>query len=279
MIKNSGNQTPNPKPENIIPELPVAEVYIAMQTTALGLTKSEAADRLKDYGSNTIQEAKGKPLIWKFLSNFTHLMAILLWVGGIIGFIAQLPQLGIAIWMVNIINGVFSFLQEFRAEKATEALRKLLPSYALVLREGEELRILAVELVPGDIILLTEGDRISADARLVEDNDLRSDQSTLTGESQAVRKTKDPVLRKDLARAEEPNLVFAGTNVAAGSGKAVVFATGMSTEFGKIAGLTQSQKEVLSPLQKELKRVTKTVSFMAIGIGTFFFIASVFFAK
>ncbi|MGV8905412.1 MAG: cation-translocating P-type ATPase [Acetobacterium sp.] len=278
-MKNFENQTVNPEVVTIIHELSVSEVYLKMQTSAQGLTKSEAEERLKRYGRNTIQEAKGKPLIWKFLSNFTHLMAILLWVGGIIGFIAQLPQLGIAIWMVNIINGVFSFLQEFRAEKATEALRKLLPAYALVLRDEKEIRILAEELVPGDIIILSEGDRISADARLVEDNDLRSDQSTLTGESQAVKKTKDPVLRTDLARSEEPNLIFAGTNVAAGAGKAIVFATGMNTEFGKIAGLTQSQKEVLSPLQKELKRVTKTVSFMAISIGTFFFVASVFIAR
>jgi len=100
--------------------------------------------------------------------------------------------------MVNIINGVFSFMQEYRAEKATEALRKLLPSYAHVLRAGEELHILAEELVPGDIILLSEGYRISADARLVDDSDLQSDQSTLTGESHAVRKTKDPVPRNPI---------------------------------------------------------------------------------
>ncbi|KNZ42603.1 cation-translocating P-type ATPase [Acetobacterium bakii] len=265
----------NRETEKTIHQLPVNQVYSDLETAISGLPKTEAALRLKAYGSNTIQEVKGKPLIWKFLSNFTHLMAILLWIGGIIGFIAQLPQLGIAIWLVNIINGVFSFMQEFRAEKATEALRKMLPSYARVLRDGEEQRILAEELVPGDVILLAEGDRISADARLVEDADLRCDQSTLTGESHAVKKTKDPVLRPDLARAEEPNLVFAGTNVAAGSGKAIVFATGMSTEFGKIAGMTQSQKEVQSPLQKELKRVTRTVSVMAVSIGVFFFIASI----
>jgi hypothetical protein len=101
-----------------------------------------------------LAEIKGKPLILKFLGNFTHLMAILLWIGGIVGFIAQMPQLGIAIWMVNVINGVFSFWQEYRAEKAIEALKKLIPAYARVLRDGEEHRILAEEqITPANFVV------------------------------------------------------------------------------------------------------------------------------
>ena len=264
--------------DKYIHSLPVPEVYDALGIGEEGLSEPEAEKRLSQYGKNIIQEVKGKPLIVKFLSNFTHLMAILLWFGGIVGFIAQMPELGIAIWMVNIINGVFSFMQEFRAEKASEALKKLLSSYAHVLRNGTEQRISVEGLVPGDIILLSEGDKISADARLVDESDLRTDQSTLTGESHAVRKIRDAVLRTDLTHVELPNLVFAGTNVAAGTGKAVVFATGMNTEFGKIAGLTQTQKEEISPLQKELGRVTKLISAMAVGIGVAFFIAAVFVA-
>ncbi|MDP4109777.1 MAG: cation-transporting P-type ATPase [Bacillota bacterium] len=256
----------------------VSEVYAALGTSTEGLPKEEVDARIGQFGKNAIQEVKGKPLILKFVSNFTHLMAILLWLGGLVGFIAQMPQLGIAIWMVNIINGVFSFMQEFRAEKATEALKKLLPAYTHVLRGGEDQRILAEDLVPGDIILLAEGDKISADARLIEVSDLKADQSTLTGESNAVNKVSDAILRTDLSHTEMPNLVFAGTNVAAGTGKAVIFATGMKTEFGKIAGLTQSQKEELSPLQKELGRVTKIVSVMAVSIGIFFFVAAVMLA-
>ena len=205
-------------------------------------------------------------------------MAILLWVGGIVGFIAQMPQIGIAIWMVNVINGGFSFWQEFKAEKATEALRQMLPSYARVLREGEMERILAEELVPGDVILVEEGDKISADARLVDENELRVDQSTLSGESHPVRKTSEAVFREDLTRAEMPNLIFAGTTVAAGTGRAVVFATGMDTEFGKIAHLTQTVGEELSPLQKEMGRVTKIVTIMATSIGVFFFILGILVA-
>ena len=111
-----------------IHELPIGEVYAAMGVTPEGLSNEEVAKRLEQYGKNVIREIKGKPLIVKFLSNFTHLMAILLWVGGFVGFIAKMPELGVAIWLVNVINGVFSFMQEFRAEKATEALKKLLPS-------------------------------------------------------------------------------------------------------------------------------------------------------
>jgi magnesium-transporting ATPase (P-type) len=228
--------------------------------------------RLGRFGRNVIREVEGKPLIVKFFANFTHLMAILLWVGGAVGFIAQMPQLGIAIWMVNIINGVFSFWQEYRAEKATEALRKLLPSYARVLRDGEEQRILAEELVPGDVLLLSEGDRISADGRLVEVAELRIDQSTLTGESHTVRKTSDGIPQSDLAYAEMPNLVFAGTSVTSGTGKAVVIATGMATEFGKIANMTQLVEEELSPLQREMAFTTRMVTIIACSIGIIFFV-------
>jgi magnesium-transporting ATPase (P-type) len=206
-------------------------------------------------------------------------MAILLWVGGAVALIGGMPQLAIAVWLVNVINGVFSFLQEFRAGKATEALRNMLPSYARVIRNGEEQKILAEDLVIGDIMLLEEGDKISADARLIEVSDLQVDQSTLTGESNPVRKIKDAVLRDDLTRAETPNLIFAGTNVSEGNGKAVVIETGMRTEFGKIANLTQTMEKEESPLQKELNRLTKQISIIAIGFGVFFFVSAIFFVK
>lgn len=270
-----------PKEEAItkIHQFSQEDVYGALDTAKGGLSDHEAASRLKKYGKNLLQEKKGTPLILKFLSNFTHLMAILLWVAGIVALIAQIPELAIAIWMVNIINGAFSFWQEFRAGKATEALKKMLPDHVRVMRGGQEQQLLAEELVPGDVILLSEGDRISADARLVEDNDLRVNQSTLTGESHPVHKTCDSVLRDDLTRAEQPNMVFAGTTVAAGTGQAVVYATGMSTEFGKIANLTQSLKEEISPLQKEMGKLTKKVSIISISIGVVFFFLAIFLAQ
>jgi len=261
-------------PIKSVPALMISELYQLFETGPGGLTQTEAEARLIRYGKNVIREVKGKPLIFKFFANFTHLMAIMLWIGGAVGFIAQLPQLGIAIWMVNIINGLFSFWQEYRAEKATEALKKLLPSFARVLRDGEERRILSEDLVPGDLMLLSEGDRISADGRLVEVAELRVDQSTLTGESRAIRKTSEPVLQADLAFAELPNMIYAGTNVSTGTGKATVVATGMETEFGKIAHMTQSVRDELSPLQKELAIATKIVTIIACSVGFIFFLLS-----
>ncbi len=264
-----------PEPAKAVHTLPVADVYRALDSRLQGLSEQQAAERLRRLGPNVIREAKGKPLYVKFAANFTHLMAILLWAGGVAAIVARMPQLAIAIWMVNLINGAFSFWQEFRAEKATEALRKMLPHAVRVLRDGQERLVPAEAIVPGDVMLLAEGDRISADGRLVEEAELRTDQSTLTGESHPVRKTRGAVVRTDLAYTELPNLVFAGTSVAAGTGKAIVTATGMSTEFGKIARLTQSLGEEPSPLQKELSQVTRIVTFVAVGVGIAFFLLAI----
>ncbi|MCX6100542.1 MAG: cation-transporting P-type ATPase, partial [Candidatus Bipolaricaulota bacterium] len=254
----------------------MSDVYAAAGSSADGLTTAEAQARLAKVGPNAIQTTKGKPLWRKFAANFTHLMALLLWAGGAMAFVGKMPQLGWAIWAVIVINAIFSFWQEFRAEKAADALKKLLPQFARVLRDGHEAKVPAEELVPGDVIILSEGDHISADARLVEENEMRVDLSTLNGESAPARRTAEASLREGLTTMERPNLVFAGTTVSAGTGKAVVFATGMITEFGKIARLTQTVGEDLSPLQKEVNRVTKIVTAMAMGIGLLLFFLSVF---
>jgi P-type Ca2+ transporter type 2C len=260
-----------------IHKLPVSELYEALGVSSNGLTQAQAEESQKKYGKNVIEEKKRESVILIFLKNFINIMAILLWAGGILAFIAEMPQLGIAIWLVNVINGIFSFWQEHRAGRATDALKNMLPSYARVIRDGNEQKILAVDLVIGDIMFLAEGDRISADARLIESSDLQVNQSTLTGESSPVRKTKDAVLKGDLTRPEIPNLIFAGTNVSEGNGKAIVIDIGMGTEFGKIAHLTQSMEEVASPLQKELNRLTKQISLIAISFGIIFFVTSLLF--
>jgi P-type Ca2+ transporter type 2C len=260
-------------------KLPSEDVLRLMGTRTGGLTAAEVIEKQQSYGKNVLAEKNKKPLILVFAANFISLMAILLWIGGAIAIVADMVQLGIAIWLVNIINGIFSFWQEFRAGKATEALKNMLPSFARVIREGQELQILVEDLVPGDIVLLQEGDKISADARLIDSSDLQVNQSTLTGESNPVRKTHEPILRGGLSRSEIPNLIFTGTSVASGNAKAVVITIGMQTEFGKIANLTQEVKDVLSPLQKELDKLTKQVSLMAIIAGVLFFLASVFIVK
>lgn len=254
---------------------PTAQLANLLNTQRQGLSSAEAAVRSQQFGPNVLAEMHGPALARKLLAHFSHLMAILLWIGGFVAFIAQMPQLGVAIWLVVLINGAFSFWQEYKAEKATAALRRLLPAYVRVLRDGAEQRLPAADLVPGDLMLLTEGDHISADGRLVRTVELQVDQSTLTGESRPVRKSAEAVSATGLTRAELPNLVFAGTSVAAGSGAAFVYATGMQTEFGKIANLTQSLGEELSPLQKEIAVVTRIVSAIAVVIGVLFFILAV----
>lgn len=262
-----------------IHKLSMEDSCIVMSSRLEGLTTSEAQDIQDKSGKNVISEKKKKSILLVFLSNFISVMAILLWVGGIVAFFAGMPQLGVAIWFVNVINGVFSFWQEFRASKATEALKKMLSSYARVIRDNQELQILAEDLVPGDIMILAEGDKISADARLLESSDLQTDQSTLTGESNPVRKTQDPVYVEGLTRSEIPNLIFTGTSVSSGTAKAVVISIGMDTMFGQIANLTQTMKDVQSPLQKELDKLTKQISIFAVSLGILFFIAAVFFVK
>lgn len=255
------------------------QLFNYLKSSPEGLSSEEAAKRLSEYGTNTLAEVKKKPLILKFLSQFTHLMAIMLWVAGIGAFIAQMPQLGIAVWAINIINGVFSFWQEFQAEKATDALKKILPAYSRVLRDGEQKKILATDIVPGDIVFLEEGESISADSRLLNSAEMRVNQSTLTGESRPVNRSADPVSGEGLTESETPNLVFAGTFVASGSGKAIVYATGMNTAFGRIARLTQEVGDDLSPLQKEMQSVTKVVTVIAVSVGVSFFVLAKLFTN
>jgi len=249
----------------------IEDVIVTLKSSDKGLSQEEASRRLEQYGPNEIKEVKGRPLYLKFLENFYHLFAILLWIGGALAFLAEQPQLGWAVFAVILINAVFSFWQEYKAEKATEALKQLLPPTAKVLRDGQIKEVLAKELVPGDIIIFEEGDYVPADARVIENFELRTNDSALTGESHPVRKVSDPVL-EPIAITEAHNMVFAGTTVAAGSGKAIVATTGMNTEFGKIATLTQSVKEELSPIQKEMQYVTKVVAIIAVGLGVTFFI-------
>lgn len=244
-----------------------ADVYVTLRSRPEGLSDSKVAERLEKYGANTLAKPRGKSLLVKFLSNFTHLMAILLWGAGVVAFLAQMPQLGVAIWLVNIVNGSFSFWQEYKAEKAAEALEQLLFVRAAVRRQGELRSVPAEGLVPGDVIVLEEGDRVSADARIVRSVELTVDESILTGESSPVVKDSQPALHATASSTRYTNMLFAGTTIECGHGEAVVFATGMRTEFGKIASLTQTVIEEPSPLQEEMGRVTRVITALATGIG------------
>jgi magnesium-transporting ATPase (P-type) len=216
-------------------------------------------------------------LLLRFAREFTHFFAIILWLGAALAFFAEyfgpgqgMARLGIAIVGVILINGVFSFWQEYKAERAVAALRQLLPQQVMVYRGGEVVELPATELVPGDIALLEEGDFVPADCRLVEAFGLRVNTATITGESLPKARNADP--QPEVSPLFAKNIVLAGTSVVSGQARAVVYATGMRTEFGRIAHLTQTAGEATSPLQREIARLSRIVAFLASGIGGVFFL-------
>lgn len=258
----------------------VETLFSQQQTASDGLTDTEAAKRLEQYGKNILTEKRHEPVLKLFLQNFSSLMAILLWSAGAIALFTGTIELGIAIWLVNVINGLFSFWQQYRAAKATDALKKMLPTYVTVLREGKKQQIAVEDIVVGDIITLNSGDNIPADARLFHSTGMQVDQSALTGESAAVSKEAATLTAEQIKAAgqfAESNLLYAGTSVVSGNGRALVLATGMNTEFGQIASLTQDVVQQKSPLEKELDRLTRQISLIAICIGALFFVTAILF--
>ncbi|KRL37032.1 cation-translocating P-type ATPase [Liquorilactobacillus uvarum] len=251
------------------------ELFKLLESSMQGLDDTEARRRLADFGANEIQQSKKRSQLQVFVKNFVSLMALLLWVSGTIALLAGMPELGVAIWLVNIINGLFSFWQEYAAQKATNSLEKMLPTYTTVIRNNNNRRINAQDLVPGDVFVIQAGNSIPADARVLSAESLEIDESALTGESETA--TKDQNYAKTEGKFGQNNIIYAGTTVARGTATAVAFNTGMETEFGKITNLTQKQGKLKSPLQLELNRLTKQISVIAIIIGVVFLIAAVFF--
>ncbi|MBI4716047.1 MAG: HAD-IC family P-type ATPase, partial [Nitrospirae bacterium] len=251
------------------------EVLRTLVTCEEGLTEEEAGHRLREFGPNEIREERKTSLALKFARQFTHFLAILLWIGAGLALLSEylhpgegMLTLGLAIIGVIVINAIFTFIQEYRAEKSVEALRRLLPFRVKVVRDGKERELPAREVVPGDVIRLTEGDRVPADARLLASASLTVNNAPLTGESEPILLREDPAPGELI---ESPNIAFAGTTVVSGSGKAAVFATGMRTEFGNIARLTGTVEAGLSPLQKEIVKVTRLIAAIATITGVIFF--------
>ncbi|MBI2863872.1 MAG: cation-transporting P-type ATPase [Chloroflexi bacterium] len=259
--------------------LPAAQVYAALGSSPRGLSEEEARQRLSQYGPNEIAEARKTSLVLRFLANFYQVFALLLWASAVLAFVSDSVALAWTIIAVIVINSIFSFIQEFQAERAVEALKKLLPAKARVIRDGEIEEVLARELVIGDILVLDTGDHISADARLVDEVELRTDNAPLTGESEPVRRAAEPEPVREVPLSELPNLVFAGTSVAFGSGHAVVFATAMDTQFGKIAGLTQGVKLPPSPLTIEVRNIALIIAAIAMVAGMVFLVVGTTLAQ
>ena len=247
------------------------KAYAELRTSRKGLTDEEAGTRLATFGENVLTAKKPVPMWRRFVAHLLNMFAILLWVGAVLAFLSDQAALAWAIIIVILLNAIFAFVQEFRAERAIEALKNMLPPKAKVIRDGQMKEVEARLLVPGDIMVVEEGDLISADARLIYSADLRVDNSALTGEV-------DPVVRRaDTTCTEPPSItdiesyIFTGSTAVLGQGRAIVYATGMSTEFGKIAGLTQGVAERLSPLQRNIARLSQLISVIAVVLGVFFF--------
>ena len=264
-----------------IHQLSPGEALKSLKSSHDGLSQNEALRRLKEFGPNQIDKVPPESLLISFLKEFIHFFALILWLAAGLAFFADYRQpgegmgtLGYAILGVIVINGLFAFWQQFRAERAVAALEKLLPHYVKVLRDNNIGLILATHLVPGDVILLQEGDNVSADCRIIEAFSLRVNNATVTGESMPKARDAEPSSEEDLLHGR--NTLLAGTSVVSGEGRAVVFATGMHTEFGKIAHLTQTTSSGSSPLQLEITRLSRIVVAIAFSLGvTFFFIGQV----
>ena len=206
-------------------QLTVAEIFKHLETREGGLSPEEAQQRLSRYGPNVLEVPNHYSLNRGFLHQFTHFLAILLWIAVALAFTAEfmkpgegMATLGWAILGVIVINAVFAFFQEYKAERAVHALHRLLPARAWVLRSHQPHDVSRNEIVPGDVLLIEEGEQIPADARLIEAADMLVDLSSLTGESQPKRRTAEPVTDGHLL--DIPNLVFAGTPVLSGRGRA-----------------------------------------------------------
>ncbi|MFZ4584369.1 MAG: cation-translocating P-type ATPase [Acidimicrobiia bacterium] len=232
----------------------------------LGLTSAEAASRLTRDGPNALPPPPQSPAVLEFARQLVHFFAIMLWVAAVLAFVAGLPQLSVAIAVVVVVNGTFAFVQEYRAEHAVRALRALIPQRVIARRDGHRTLVDVADLVRGDVILLEAGDRVPADATVERAHALAVDMSTLTGESV-------PVAVGSAAA------VYAGTFVTEGEAICVVTATGAATRLAGIAALTRSAHRPRSPLARELARVVRTISWIAISIGAVFLVAEVLLGR
>ncbi len=261
--------------EGQIQNISATQVYRFLHTHAEGLNEKQVNERLAEVGPNTLEETRR--LLWlnSLARQFTNFFTLLLDISAAICFVADYIQpgegmniLGWALLGVSILNALFSFVQEYRAERAMDELRKFLPQQVNVLRDGRELTILAEQLVPGDVLMLSEGDKVPADARLVEVQDLVVNNAPLTGESRPIRLSAEA---QQSILSESTNVLFAGCMVKKGHGRAVVFATGARTEFGKIATLSRDVKRIPSPLERETAHMVRVLTIIAVSMGILFF--------
>ncbi len=260
-----------------IARLSIGDALSSVSTTPNGLTSQEAERRFGEYGPNRIKEVRQRPLLLRLLQEFVQFFSIILWIAAALAFLAEwsspgegMARIGYALVIVILISGIFSFWQEFRNERTLAALQKLLPQLVKVLRDSKISQLTIERLVIGDIVLLGAGDNVPADCRLIEASDVRVNDATITGES--LPKVRDSYPCDEAQPLRSRNVLLAGTSLVSGQGKAVVFATGAHTEFGRIAGLTQTGRAGVSPLRRELAHLSRLIAVLAVGIGLSFFV-------
>ncbi len=246
------------------------QVLSELRVDQKGLSREEAERRLGEFGYNELKEKKGVTPLQIFFNQFKDVFVIMLLIATAISFLIGETVDAITIAIIVILNSVVGFIQEYRSEKAMEAMKKLTAPKARVIRNGDETMIDARKIVPGDIVLLEAGDRVPADGRLIETVDLKADEAVLTGESTDV--TKDVgVLKEEAPIADRKNSVFMATHMTYGRGKAVITATGMKTEFGKIAELVQTMETEESPLKKKLESFAKKLGIIIVALTAVIF--------
>jgi P-type Ca2+ transporter type 2C len=253
---------------------PVDDVLAGLDTDARsGLSERQARERLERYGRNELTAEKPVPAWRKLLAQFTDVLVILLLVAALISAAiwlyerdSALPYEAIAIFAIVLLNALMGYIQQARAEQALAALRQMSAAHATVIRDGARRSIPATELVPGDIILVEEGDTIPADARLIQSTALHTAEAALTGESLPVSKDI-AAIPAEVGLGDRHNMIFSGTAATYGRGCAVVTATGMQTQMGRIAGMLQETPDETTPLQKELDRVGKLLGLIVVAIA------------
>ena len=246
----------------------VDEVLQALRAEKEGLSTEEVQKRLKEYGPNELKKEKRKSAVRLFLEQFKDILIIILLIATALSMAIGEVYDAIVIIAIVIACAVLGFFEEYRAEKALEALKKMTAPTATVLRNGKEVQIQTSEVVPGDILLLYTGDKVPADARLIEAVNMKTDEAPLTGESTPVNKNVKP-LPEDTPISDRRNMVFTGTVVVYGRGKAVVTSTGMNTEFGKIAKMVQTVEEEETPLEKRMAHVGKWLGILSVAVCLF----------
>ncbi|MGA1871923.1 MAG: cation-translocating P-type ATPase [bacterium] len=248
----------------------VKEVFDIFKTSDKGISNHEAERRLSEYGENQLSISSKTPNWLKFLLQFKDVLVIILIVAGIISFIIGNFRDGLIMFIIVLINAANGYFQEYKAERIMDSLKKLVQSPAKVFRDNELTELSQIQIVPGDIIYLEEGDKVPADSRIIESFNLRTNDFSLTGESMPQEKHSNRI-RKTSSLADRDNMAYLGTTVASGNAKGVVVATGMNTELGRIAHLAQEEGKLKSPLQMELQVLANRVTIFAVIMACILF--------